>query len=203
MVTTCAKVWRWVQPTLHVCHHLEPNTSYKACRAHFCTALLLQLQSIMYAWHLATLTLKYCRQGKLPPLNNVLNAKEHEQSYGRKFSLLQANSATKSIFLNSFFFFSIRHFWFKKLYKVILWRVWTAGLAFLLILLQHSNESFLFSYIPFFLAWSKIIALAWQQSTSSKVWIRAHGCCLFVSTCTEVHGFRDVNTDLISAKHHF
>lgn len=58
------------------------------CRAHFCTALFLQLQNIMYAWHLATLTLKYCRQGKLPPLNNVLNAKEHEQSYSRKFSLL-------------------------------------------------------------------------------------------------------------------
>lgn len=62
------------------------NTS--DCRAHFCTALLLQLQNIMYAWHLATSTLKHCHQAKLPPLNNVLNAKEHEPSYSRKFSLL-------------------------------------------------------------------------------------------------------------------
>lgn len=64
-------------------------------------------------------------------------------------------------------------------------------------------KAFYFPTFLFFLAWSKITALAWQQSTSSEVRVRAHGCCLSVSTCTEVAGFRNVNTDLISAKHHF
>lgn len=102
-VTRCTK-WRAEQWIFHVSHHLETK-HLSVCRAQFCTAFLPPLENIMYASHLAA-SLQYpCHRMKLPPLNNVLNTKEHKPSYIRKCGLLQTSSATKPKF-----FFAINRF---------------------------------------------------------------------------------------------
>lgn len=57
-----------------------------------------------------------------------------------------------------------------------------------------------------FLAWSKITALTWEQSTSSEAQVRAHALWISVRACTEQRGFRGVNpnwfqTSTISMRH--
>lgn len=66
MVTRCAEMWRSVQSTLHVCHHLEANTSqpaeHSSAQLCFCSFRTLCMLGILLPRHWSTVV----RQSYLP-----------------------------------------------------------------------------------------------------------------------------------------